>query len=196
MSEAKKSKFGRGSILWVLFLVIAGALVFMFHFDKYHFAVVQDGVLYRMGMRNTRELDNVINQVHPKTVVCLVTDTEVNEETHGDFQGEFAVLKKDGIALHRIPMVEDHAPTQAQIDEFLRIVTDKKNQPVIVHCAQGVIRTGMMVAAYQKDVLGYSKQQALNAVQIFGKGVDRGDEVRRFIIQYYDQQSAQVAATQ
>ncbi|HEY1685055.1 MAG TPA: protein-tyrosine phosphatase family protein [Tepidisphaeraceae bacterium] len=196
MPSKNRNKFARGIFGWILFLAVSGALIYLFNFDTYHFAVVQDGVLYRMGMRNTRELQNVIHKVHPKTVVCLVTDQEVSQGTHGDFQGEFKLLKDNGITLVRIPMTEDHPPTQTQIDQFLHIATDKNNQPVIVHCAQGVIRTGMMVAAYQKDVLGYSKQQALDSINIFGKGHQRADEVKAFINDYYAHPERQVATTQ
>jgi protein tyrosine/serine phosphatase len=186
--------------LWPIALLCIAAMIggaaYLFYFDTYHFAVVQPGVLYRMGMRNTRELQNTIRQVHPKTVVCLVTDEEVNDPSKGDFQGEFKVLQNDGITLHRIPMRENQPPTQQQIDEFLGLVADKNNQPVIVHCAQGVVRTGMMVAAYDQRVLGFDRQQALDHVQIFGKGHQRADVVRQFINDYYTQQSRQVAATQ
>ena len=195
--SAPKKSFPIGLIAFPLLAILIGlAFAYFFYFQTYHFAVVQDGVLYRMGMRDTRELQNVLRQVHPKTVVCLVTDKEVQQGEHGDFQGEFAALQKNGITLIRIPMIEDHQPTQAQVDQFLKITTAKQNQPVIVHCAQGVIRTGMMVAAYQKDILGYNKEQALAAVNIFGKGHQRADEVTAFINDYYDHPDRQVATTQ
>lgn len=193
MDRAVQRNFVRGVAAGVVVIAVAAALVYFFHFATYHFAVVQDGVLYRMGMRNTRELRNTIDKVHPKAVVCLVSDQEVNDPSKGDFQGEFALLKEKGITLYRIPLRENQMPSQEQIAQFLQIVGGKENQPVIVHCAQGVVRTGMMVAAYQRNRLGYDKQQALAAVKIFGKGTERADEVRQFINQYYDQYPQRVA---
>jgi protein tyrosine/serine phosphatase len=197
MKIAKQKKTnGWLTIAAVAIAIGIGVYVFLFYIQTYHFAVVTPGVLYRMGVRDNRELATTIRRVEPKTVVCLVTDQEVNDPSDGAFRGEFALLKKDGIKLDRIPMRPDAPPTQAQMDEFLRIVMDKKNQPVIVHCAQGVVRTGMMVAAYERNVLGYNRQQALDAVNIFGKGHERADEVRAFINAYYKSGSQSVATSQ
>jgi protein-tyrosine phosphatase len=184
---------------WLIVAALAlavgvGVYVFLFYIQTYHFAVVTPGVLYRMGVRDQRELETTIRRVHPKTVVCLVTDKEVNDPSEA-FQAEFSILKADGIWLVRIPVPWGGPPSRAQVDEFLHIVKDQRNQPVIVHCAQGVIRTGMMVAAYEKNMLGYSRQQALDAVQIFGKGKGRADEVKKFIHSYYDS-SSQMATSQ
>ncbi|HWB53990.1 MAG TPA: hypothetical protein VG722_07350, partial [Tepidisphaeraceae bacterium] len=80
-----------------------GVYVFLFYIQTYHFAVVTPGVLYRMGVRDKRELETTIRRVHPKTVVCLVTDKEVDDPSEA-FQTEFSVLKADGIHLVRIPI--------------------------------------------------------------------------------------------
>lgn len=192
MADSRKTNSHQAG--WIIGIIVVAVLVgaglFLFRFQTYHFAVVRPGVLYRMGMRDTRELDNVLRRVHPKTVVCLVSDEEVNDPSKGDFKGEFAVLKKDGITLDRIRINAGGSPTAAQIEQFLHIVQNKKNQPVIVHCAQGVERTGMMVAAYQRDVLGYDKQQALNSVKIFGKGIERAEHVKQFIESFYNEPQA------
>src|ERR1700749_4176933 len=101
--SSPKKPFPIWLIALPLAVILIGLAAFFFYFQTYHFAAVQDRVLYRMGMRDTRELQNVLRQVHPKTVVCLVTDEEVKQGIHGDFQGEFAALQKNGITLIRIP---------------------------------------------------------------------------------------------
>lgn len=50
--------------------------------------------------------------------------------------------------------------TDAQIIEFLRVVTDPKQQPVFVHCQHGADRTGMMCAIYRVAVCGWTKEEA------------------------------------
>ncbi len=165
----------------VALLVGAGVFVYLRWFDSYRYAVVTPGVLYRDGMRSTWELETTLRKVKPKTVVSLVTDAEVGNPAKGDFQGEAKLLAERGIELVRLPVALGGPPTPADIEKFLSIVDDPSRRPVLVHCAQGVVRTGMMVAAYQKRELGYTQDQALAAINIFGKGIQRAERVRRFI---------------
>lgn len=180
------------SVIAIGLAVVLGAGVYFEFFDVYRLATVTDGVLYRDGMRNTREFGTALREVKPRTVVCLVTEAEFINPDKGDFQGEAKLLEREGIELVRIPIKTGGPPTEADIEKFLSIVKDPARQPVIVHCAQGIVRTGMMVAAYQKDVLGYDKRQALSAVNIFGKGWQRGARVKWFIERYYDEGKAPV----
>jgi protein tyrosine phosphatase (PTP) superfamily phosphohydrolase (DUF442 family) len=42
----------------------------------------------------------------------------------------------------------------------LKIITNPANQPVMVHCAHGADRTGLMMASYRMIVQGWSKEAA------------------------------------
>jgi protein tyrosine/serine phosphatase len=61
-------------------------------------------------------------------------------------------------------------PVDDDVIKFLRIVTTKSLQPVLVHCAQGSDRTGMMVAIYRIVVQGWSKDDALREMTDGGYG--------------------------
>jgi len=52
-------------------------------------------------------------------------------------------------------------PTEAQVVEFLRIVTDPNCTPVYVHCQRGIDRTGMMCAAFRMLVCGWTRDDAI-----------------------------------
>ena len=87
---------------------------------------------------------------------------------------------------HRSNAHADHLGRLAdgdQLQRFLSIVQDPTKQPVLVHCAQGVRRTGMMVAAYQRSVLNYSADQAKPAADLRPQPRTVGD-VQRFIDVY------------
>lgn len=177
----------RRALLPVLIaLAIAGGLIWFFFFQTYNLMTVREGVLYRDGNRGIREFRTSIRMVAPKAVVCLVEDDEVNDPELPMFKQEFALLQKAGIRLVRIPVQLGNWPTPDDIEKFLSVTADPANRPVLVHCAQGMHRTGIMVAAYQLHAMGYSKEQALQAIQIGGPGKRPAvaADLKQFISQY------------
>jgi protein tyrosine phosphatase (PTP) superfamily phosphohydrolase (DUF442 family) len=81
-----------------------------------------------------------------------------------DLRAEYSdknLLKNTSFQYQYIPMMA-WAPHQEDVIKFLKIVTDKQNTPVFVHCKRGADRTGFMCAAYRIAVCGWSKQQAID----------------------------------
>ena len=70
-------------------------------------------------------------------------------------------------ALH-VPVLDNSAPTEAQVKQFLDFVTDPKNQPAYVHCEAGKGRTGAFSAAYRMAVDGWSADAAITEGKQFG----------------------------
>jgi protein tyrosine/serine phosphatase len=95
-----------------------------------------------------------------------------------------AYCQEHRITVVRIPVLLGGWPRGDQISEFLAIATDPARQPVLIHCAQGVRRTGMMVAAYQLSVLGMNKDQTLAAMLTFGHSQRTVGDVQKFIETY------------
>ncbi|MEY2863434.1 MAG: hypothetical protein RLY58_1141 [Pseudomonadota bacterium] len=60
--------------------------------------------------------------------------------------------------------------SNAQVLAFLRVATDPKRQPLLVHCRHGADRTGTMVAAYRMVVQGWSADAALAEMKEGGFG--------------------------
>ena len=123
----------------------------------------QGGVLYRDGVRTIHQFDLAVRKTHVKTVVSLVDEDEI---TQSPFTDELAYCKLHGIDVVRLPVPLGGWPRGDQIGRFLAIATDPARQPVLVHCAQGVRRTGMMVAAYEISVLKLPKDQTVAAMRV------------------------------
>ncbi len=57
--------------------------------------------------------------------------------------------------------VEAWDADEDEVIEFLKIVADPKNHPVLVHCKHGADRTGMMCAVYRMVVCGWDAEDAV-----------------------------------
>jgi protein tyrosine phosphatase (PTP) superfamily phosphohydrolase (DUF442 family) len=175
-----------------LVALLATALFWQHYFATYHLATVQSGVLYRDGARSVQELENAVKKVHARTVVCLVDDNEMDDPAKPQFKREMDWLDQQGIRAERIPVKLGGWPRTADVQRFLAIASDPDNQPVLVHCAQGVRRTAMMVAAYQESALGYDRAKAKAAIVSFGHSDHTINDIRRFIDEY-DQKTRTVS---
>lgn len=172
-----------------VFLVIAAVglfafLLWWFRFRTYHFAVVHDGVLYRDGNRGLAEFRHAIRRGKIKTVVMLIDDGELSAKEKPEFAAEVEWCKQNGVTVERIPIRLGGWPSSDDVRRFNQLVADHGKQPVLVHCAQGVRRTGMMVAAYQQSVLGYDDQRCRAAMLTFGHSQRTVGDVQKFIDVY------------
>src|SRR5688500_17279507 len=152
----------------ILVALTAAYLLWRAKWQTYHFASVEPGVLYRDGNRGLREFAHAVERGKIRTVVVLIDDSELSDKEKPEFAAEMEWAKERGLRVERIPIQLGGWPTSDDVKRFLSVVADKQNQPVLVHCAQGVRRTGMMVAAYQQNVLGWDDAKCRAQILTFG----------------------------
>ncbi len=169
-----------------MLIMIAGtfAVFWYYNLQTYHLEPVQVGVLYRDGNRDMREFKHALTRTGARTVVSLIDDDELNDPAKPQFMQEVNYCTANGIQYIRIPVKLGGWPTTDDIKLFLSIVKNPANQPVLVHCAQGVRRTGMFVAAYQESVMCEMSPQVKDEILTFGHKAEDLDDVRRFIDLY------------
>lgn len=177
------------AVLLALLLVIetiasvngAGLTSWLYAARPYHFREVQHGVLYRDGLRNPVQFMCSVNKAQPKTLVSLLSKAEIETDR---FAPAIAEARAAGVQTECLDISEGDWPSNETIQRFLSIATDPQRQPVMVHCREGVRRTGMMVAAYQMSVLGYSKEQAKAAIEHFDHTGRTLRDLERFVDLY------------
>lgn len=123
--------------------------------------------LYRSRQPTAVALKNILAQ-HPFVEGSAPVHTIVELLATRDVDG--LVLGDSSPVHHEWLKFNPFHPVDADVLTFLRIVTDKASQPVLVHCAQGSDRTGMMVAIYRIVVQGWSKDDALKEMVEGGYG--------------------------
>jgi hypothetical protein len=73
-----------------------------------------------------------------------------------------------GLKTLNVQILDNSAPTTAQMTQFLDFATNPANQPCYVHCEAGKGRTGVATAVYRMAVDGYTPDQAIAEGKKFG----------------------------
>lgn len=104
-----------------------------------------------------------------------------------DEPGKGDEARQAGLRFVQIPMSSTTPPTQAQVDEFLRIANDPAHQPVYVHCKGGRHRTGTLTAVYRMSAHGWSAERAYKEMleYDFAYGFGHGKQ-KKFVYAFGD----------
>lgn len=94
-----------------------------------------------------------------KKLKNLGIKTVIDLRTH-DVTKEKRLVSKLGMYFISIPLNRDKPPTDKQSIKFLKIVTNRKRQPIFVHCFSGRDRTGAMIAMYRIVIQGWTPDKA------------------------------------
>jgi protein tyrosine/serine phosphatase len=98
-----------------------------------------------------------------------------------------------GLQYINIPLTTKRAATQEQTDYFLKLVNDRANWPVYVHCKGGRHRTGEMTAIYRITHDGWSADQAYVEMKKydFEDSFFYPRSLKKYVYTYYKQYASQ-----
>jgi tyrosine-protein phosphatase SIW14 len=177
-------------------LVAASILVIPLVYARVHeknlrnFRVVEDGVLYRSAQLSPEGLDRVIHDYGIRTVVSF-RDVEEGKTTEPPDKWEEEFCAKRGVNYIRLPLrawATDETgvvPADENVKQFLAIMADPKNHPVLAHCFRGVHRTGTYCAIYRMECHGWSNDEAMDELKALGyENLDKEDDVRGYLERY------------
>jgi protein tyrosine/serine phosphatase len=80
---------------------------------------------------------------------------------------ESAFAARHGLRLYSFDLSASRPPAEADVERFLAILADPENWPVLVHCRNGVDRTGYMLAIYRTSVQGWTPERAAREMNRF-----------------------------
>jgi protein tyrosine phosphatase (PTP) superfamily phosphohydrolase (DUF442 family) len=99
-----------------------------------------------------------------------------------DLKRERSLVEKTGLRYFNIPVVSS-APRAEQADEFIRLVKEQSNHPMLINCASAN-RVGAFMMIYRVLEQGWSQEKALEEALKIGL---RGDELKKFAQSYIAQ---------
>lgn len=170
----------RIGLLLAAFIFIMGAGVYYHKTSPEHFAIVVDGILYRSALLRPNNLNMVIDHYGIKTIVDLSAGQDPKREAL--HQEEARICRKKGVAWINISMPAETPPTENQVTQWLSLLKNPVNHPILIHCTHGVVRTGMMVAIYKMEFKQTDNRKAFADLPTFGH--DWGKNVQEYILNY------------
>jgi protein tyrosine/serine phosphatase len=146
-------------------LAVALAWVVDHRLGPKHLLTVAPSVLYRSATLPPEQLDDVIDRYGIRTVVNLRSQLENDQAWHS---AQAQRLHAKGVRLVDLPINSGFPPSSASLEGWLELLDDSESHPILVHCEYGVVRTGVMVAVYQMEVLGRSGVDSWQDFELFG----------------------------
>jgi tyrosine-protein phosphatase SIW14 len=139
------------------------------HYRNFH--VVREGVLYRSGQLHVDGLRRLVHDYGIKTVVTLryapdpkglPPDLKEERFCKDNYIQHFRLRHRDWEA------ADKSVPAEVNVQQFLEIMSDPANHPVLVHCFAGIHRTGAFCALYRMEFDGWSNEQAVKEMKELG----------------------------
>ncbi len=79
-----------------------------------------------------------------------------------------AAVQAAGLMSFHVPLHASDPPTPADEAKLLALISDTRNQPVLIHCRRGIDRTGAIVAMYRVRRQGWSTADAYAEMKRYG----------------------------
>ena len=168
----------RSNVFRLTVLAVGASAVSLLIWDqvlKYRFiakrwGVVVPGKIYRSGQISKWVIEDQLKEYGIEVIVDL-TGLDPRDEHQ---QAEIRAAQKLGLQLHRFPLRGDGTGKIGHYAAAIGVLADceRRNKPVLVHCAAGAQRTGGVVAAYRVLVRGESPQTAYAELDDYGWDAD------------------------
>lgn len=169
-------------------LIFVGKYVYDMNIN-HNFETITEGKVYKSGVIPPDEIADYVNQYHIKSIVDLRFPGTADLVNNPEIPAELTAEKE---AVEKIPGVNyfnngsDQVPTQQNLDTFFKIMDNKDNYPVLIHCYHGVGRAEMYSALYRIEYENYANEDARHAVRpiikwgAFDDGTPKGEFLKAY----------------
>jgi len=150
---------------------------------------ITEGKVYKSGVIPPDEIADYVKKYHIKSIVDLRFPGTGDDVNNPEVPAELTAEKE---AVAKIPGVNyfndgsDQVPKQENLDKFFKIMDNKENYPVLIHCFHGIGRAQMYSAIYRIEYEGWSNEDARHqaafpfAFSSFDDGKPKGEYLKAY----------------
>jgi len=159
----KKKKKKLNSVIYILLIALA-IVVVVRYLHIHDFVVVQKEELYVCGQPSGMDYARLAYKYHIATIVNIRPASEHRDQNW--YNKEIVETKSLGIQYIQIPIEKNQFfPDTAAQAQFLAVMAERKNRPVLLHGGTDDSRVAMLVAVWLCKSQRYSSEQALEVVR-------------------------------
>ncbi|MFM9989173.1 dual specificity protein phosphatase family protein [Flavobacterium sp.] len=184
----KKNKKIIGFTILAIVLLFVGKYVYDMNIN-HNFETITEGKVYKSGVIPPNEIESYVKKYKIKSIVDLrfpgTADLVNNPEIPAELTAEKeAIAKIKGV--NYFNNGSDQVPTQKNVDTFLKIMDNKDNYPVLIHCYHGVGRAEMYSAIYRIEYENFTNKEARDNVRTLIKfsSFDDGKPKGEYLMHY------------
>ena len=174
--------------LIIITLLFVGKYVYDMNIN-HNFETITEGKVYKSGVIPPDEIADYVKKYNIKSIVDLrfpgTADLVNNPEIPAELTAEKeAIAKINGV--NYFNNGSDQVPTQENVNTFLKIMDNKANYPVLIHCYHGVGRAEMYSAIYRIEYENFTNEEARDNVRSlikfssFADGKPKGDYLMHY----------------
>jgi protein tyrosine/serine phosphatase len=175
MKKKKQSPVG----LIIVLLITAAAILLVRHFHIKNFHIVEPEVLYTSGQPRRMDYTRLLYKYHIGTIVNVRSASEHRERNwHNE---EITWVRSNGVKYVELPIEKrNYFPDKKTQEQFLAVMSDKDNLPVLLHGSGGSKRVPMLTAVWLIKSKGFTVEETLKVAGKIKKQPLSEDE-KRFI---------------
>ena len=184
----KKDKKIIGFLLLAIILFFGGKQIYDMNIN-HNFETITEGKVYKSGVIPPDEIESYVAKYHIKSIVDLRfpgnTDLTNNPEIPAELTAEQnAIAKIKGV--NYFNNGSEQVPKQENLDRFFKIMDNKDNYPVLIHCYHGIGRGEMYSALYRIEYENFTNEAARQGVRTvvkfssFDDGTPKGEYLKSY----------------
>jgi protein tyrosine/serine phosphatase len=169
--------------LYIILVAIAAVILLVRHFHIKNFHIIEPDVLYTSGQPRGMDYPRLLYRYHIASIINLRSQAEHRDRNW--YNEEITWVHNNGVKYFEMPL-DKNPDSTAQFpdvnmqEQFLAIMADKEDIPVLIHDGSGEKRVAMLASVWLRKVRCCNVEDTVRFVEkIKGQPVTTAE--RKFI---------------